>query len=41
MADVAQFDVGGIEKFEDNAIASIHAKAPDLVMLRMEFFAVE
>lgn len=41
MTDVAQFDVVGVEEFEDDAIGSIDAKAPDFVMLRMELFAVE
>lgn len=41
MADVAEFDVVGAEKFEDNPIGSIDAKAPDFVMLRMEFLAVK
>jgi len=38
MPDLAQFDVGGVEECEDDAIGSIHAKAPDLVVLGMELF---
>ena len=37
MSDVAQFDVGGVEECENNAIGSVHAKAPHFVMLGMEF----
>lgn len=38
MPDVAQLDVGGVEECEDDAIGSVHAKAPDLVVLGTELF---
>ena len=41
MADVAEFDVIGSEEFEDDAIRSIDPKAPDFVVLRVQFFAVK
>ena len=34
MADVAEFDVIGTEKFEDDAVGSINSKAPNFVVLR-------
>jgi len=41
MADVAEFDVTGSEKLVDDAIGSIDSKAPDFVVLRMQFLAVK
>jgi hypothetical protein len=41
MADVAEFDVIGSEKLEDDAIGSIDPKAPDFVVFRMQFLAVK
>ena len=41
MADVAEFDVIGTEKFEDDAVGSINSKAPNFVVLRMQFLAVK
>jgi hypothetical protein len=40
-ADVAEFDVIGTEKFEDDAVGSINSKAPNFVVLRMQFLAVK
>lgn len=41
MPDIAEFDVGGAQEFENDAIGSIDAKAPDFMMLGVKLFAVE
>jgi hypothetical protein len=41
MAYVAEFDMVGSEEFEDDAIGPIDPKAPDFVVLRMQFLAVK
>ena len=35
VANVAQLDVIGIEKFEDDPVGAIDSKAPNLVLLRV------
>lgn len=41
MADVAEFNLIGSEKFKDDAIGAIDSKAPDFMMLRMQLFSME
>lgn len=41
MADVTEFDMIGSEEREDDAVGSIDSKAPDFVLLRMQFLAVK
>ncbi len=41
MADVAEFDAVWAEEFEDDAVGSINAKAPDFVMFGAELLRME
>lgn len=41
MADVSEFDLVGTEKFEDDAVGSIHSKAPHFVLLGVQLLGME
>lgn len=41
MADVTEFDVIGSEEFEDDAVGSIHSKAPHFVLFGVQLLGVE
>ena len=41
VADVAEFDMVGAEKFEDDAVRSIHSKTPHLVLFGMQLLGME
>lgn len=41
VADVAQFNVVGAEKFENDPIGTIDAEAPDFVVLGAKLFAMQ
>lgn len=41
MTNVAEFDMVGTKKFEDDAIGAINPKAPDFMMFGMQFLAMK